>query len=417
MQCPGALITGRRNGYRYRHNETVGTSCEHEHMSTTPDFDLHVVRPSVFLDRWVWIRLAAADKGAPRDVGDAKVLEAVRQAALAGVAFPITSAFYVEGLGTKDPRQREDVARTIASVAFCRSIRSWRVLVRHQMLSALHRLAGRPTFPPTPPEALGVGIFWAFLGMHAPPVVHDSNGPIDPATLPGGRGLIRSMAQWGEFQFLIGAKDEDLDELRKRGYRPEVTIDAGQDRLAWEQTYVGILAANEKLSNQELRIRIQARELMHDHLDLFMATLAEYGLTISQLGFDSEKQPETRRKIAAFADSVPALRIAVDLKQHLFRNASRPWQINDLYDIDAISLAMPYCHAVLVDKMMTDFLNRSRVPQYSGTRVVDSLTDLLDILPELAARAAIMGGDPTGWSWAGPGDAFCLDLPHPSPAA
>lgn len=386
--------------------------------SGEPDFDLHSSRPSVFLDRWVWVRLAKALSGDPKDPDDIKVLESVRQAALAGVAFPITSTFYIEGLGTKSDRHRADLARTIATLAYCRTIRAWRILVGHQMLNALHELVGRPAFRPAPPEPLGVGIIWAYLGEQAAPGIYDADGhPVDPdSVLPGGRSMIRKMAQWGDLEMLTGAVATNIEDLRARGYKAEVTIDAGTDRLAWEQDYKTFLAENEKVSNDELRIRIQARELMHDHWDLFVGTLREYGLTFGHLGFDSEKQPEARNKIVAFADSIPTLRIAVDLKQHLFRNAGRPWQINDLYDIDAISLALPYCHAVLVDGMMTDFLGRSGVARYSGTKVVRRLTDLLDVLPELSSQAAIMGGDPTGWDWAGPGEGFCMELPKPDAA-
>lgn len=383
---------------------------------SAPDFDLHSSRPSVFLDRWVWIRLAKALNGTPQVPDDAKVLEAVRQAGLAGVAFPITSAFYIEGLRTSSERQRADLARTIATLAYCRTIRAWHVLVRHQLLQAMHEHFGRPTFRPTAPEPLGVGIFWAVLGAQAAPGIYNDQGPIDPSILPGGRSTIRKMAQFADMEFLTGARAADLEDLRKRGYRPEVTIEAGNDRLAWEQTYEGILANSDQLSNGELRIRIQARELMHDHWDLFVATLREYGLSLSRLGFDSTRQPETRNRISAFTDAIPTLRIAVDLKQHLFRDARRPWKINDLYDIDAISHALPYGHAVLVDGMMTDFLGRSAVACYSGTRVLRRLTDLLDLLPELSAQATLLGGAPTGWEWAGPGEGFRSELPKPGAA-
>jgi len=35
-----------------------------------PNWDLHINRPSVYLDRWVWIRLARAANGAPQHTSD-----------------------------------------------------------------------------------------------------------------------------------------------------------------------------------------------------------------------------------------------------------------------------------------------------------------------------------------------------------
>lgn len=164
--------------------------------------DLHTSRPSVFLDRWVWIRLARAANGVPKDRSDSAVLELVREAADAGVAFPLTSVYYIESLTTHSARQRLDLARTIASITNCSTLRPRRDLVRHQMLNAMHVHFGRPGFRPAPPEPLGVGVFWAMLGRQVPVVVDGREGPVDPATLPGGVGLLRQMAQAAEVHFL-----------------------------------------------------------------------------------------------------------------------------------------------------------------------------------------------------------------------
>lgn len=45
-------------------------------------------RPTVYLDQWVWIRMAQALVGRPRVAGDDDALEAIRAASAAGVAFP-----------------------------------------------------------------------------------------------------------------------------------------------------------------------------------------------------------------------------------------------------------------------------------------------------------------------------------------
>jgi hypothetical protein len=42
--------------------------------------DLHPARPCVYLDLWVWIRLARAANGEPREASDLRVLAAVQNA-------------------------------------------------------------------------------------------------------------------------------------------------------------------------------------------------------------------------------------------------------------------------------------------------------------------------------------------------
>jgi hypothetical protein len=200
----------------------------------------------------------------------------------------------------------------------------------------MHVHFGRPTFRPPPPEPLGVGAFWAMLGRQVPIKLNGPDGPVDPTTLPGGPGLLRQMAQVAEVQFLAGARDDELDGLRKRGYKPEATIAAGEDRLAWEQAYVELLASADPTSKDELRVRVQAREFIHEYLDLFHELLAEYRLSIDRLGFNIGTSQESRQRIVAFSDDIPTLRLATDLKYHLYRDTNKRWKTNHVYDIDAI---------------------------------------------------------------------------------
>lgn len=71
-----------------------------------PEMGLHTVRPSVYLDQWVWLRLAKADQGEPREESDLAVLAAVRQASDAGVVFPLSSTHYMETSKITDPGKR-----------------------------------------------------------------------------------------------------------------------------------------------------------------------------------------------------------------------------------------------------------------------------------------------------------------------
>jgi hypothetical protein len=107
--------------------------------------DLHPPRPCVYLDQWVWIRLARAAKGEPHADSDLHVLAAVQGAAENGVAFPLSTTHYIETSKITDPRQRRDLARIMASISHCRTLRARKDLLRHQMLHAMHLAFGRPS--------------------------------------------------------------------------------------------------------------------------------------------------------------------------------------------------------------------------------------------------------------------------------
>jgi hypothetical protein len=74
-------------------------------------------RPTAYLDLWVWIRLARAAAGKPDAPGDPDLLEALVDAADAGVAFPLSWTHYIETQSIKNRRQRKDVADVMASIS------------------------------------------------------------------------------------------------------------------------------------------------------------------------------------------------------------------------------------------------------------------------------------------------------------
>ena len=118
------------------------------------------------------------------------------------------------------------------------------------------------------------------------------------------------------------------------------------------------------------------------------------------------------------------MRIATDLKVELFRDTTTTWTMSAISDIDAVSLAVPYCQVVVPDKQMAHFLTTSHAGERNQTQIVRKLTDLPDLLPDLTSAARAAGGDMTGWDWAGRGDGFCLDMsdllasqPNQPPAA
>ena len=67
----------------------------------------------MYLDQWVWIKLAQADNG----TGSAEMesaLQELRKAAASGVAFPLSGTHYSETLAITDPQQWLKIARTVA---------------------------------------------------------------------------------------------------------------------------------------------------------------------------------------------------------------------------------------------------------------------------------------------------------------
>ncbi len=62
------------------------------------------------------------------------------------------------------------------------------------------------------------------------------------------------------------------------------------------------------------------------------------------------------------------------------RNPQFRWQSNDIFDIDALSVAVAYCDLVVTDKQAANALRRGRVPERLGSQVFTNLDELADVL-------------------------------------
>ena len=364
-------------------------------------------RPTVYLDQWVWIRLARAAAGKSDASGDPDLLDALVDAANAGVAFPLSWTHYIETQSIKNPRQRKDVADVMASISHFRSLRSRTDLLRNQLLIAMHDEFGRPTFRPQKLDPLGVGVHWVFEGVEKTLQVYNLDGNVVDSEVLTRERRIRA-TQWFEYQVMAGPREDEVAVLRERyGYKPEATEEEGLRRLQWEQEFVGLLQETPPEDPAELRVWVQAREVTHEHLELLTKVFKEYGLSTRVLdgGFGDDRPQERREFISGFFDRLPSVRVAVDLKLAVHRNNQRGWAQNDVYDTDAMSIAVPYCAVVVADKAVADALGRMKASERHGTLVTPKLDELAELLPQMVKDARDLA-DPSGWDALCPGVGF-----------
>ena len=106
-----------------------------------------------------------------------------------------------------------------------------------------------------------------------------------------------------------------------------------------------------------------------------------------------------------FWAAMPQVQVAISIKTRYHRNTARVWTTNDISDIDAMSIAYPYCDAVFTDRearaAMADTRELRRFGTYLPQRP-DELTAWLDDLPLVADPSALVphpiGSNPKGGS-------------------
>ena len=372
-------------------------------MAWPPRFKLS--RPTVYLDQWVWIRLANASLGKPQRSDDLRVLEAVRGAAARGVCFPLSRTHYEETTRVRSAKQRRALADVMAPISQMQTFRGHSSLLRHQFLVALHETVGRPTFRPPEPQVIGVGVHWAFTGVQAFTKVVDPNGRV-LQSVDG--AWLRHLNQYGEAALLAGPMPDELPSLLELGYvMPQELEKREGSRVEYEEWLTHRLADQPK-DIDELRAVVMAREVEHEYSRLLGELFAEYRVTYATIAGGSTGMA-MRAKAIAFTERVPTARISVDLKVEVFRNRNRRWSWNMLRDIDALSIAVPYCHLVVADRDATALLRRTGADKLYDT----IMTASLDAVPEYLERLSDVATDTTnGWDILGPDDGcYHLDAP------
>ncbi len=149
------------------------------------------------------------------------------------------------------------------------------------------------------------------------------------------------------------------------GYRAHREVQQARaiDETRWMQERVrDVVAANE----------------VYNYLNEKIAGVIEDRITFAEL---LPELNDARR----FTDGMPSTRVAITVKTHYHRNGRHRWRDNDMYDVDMISVAVPYCDAVYTDKAVRNALvSNDDVEILFGTfmpRRPEQLTDWLRSRP------------------------------------
>lgn len=330
----------------------------------------------VYLDLKDWINLARCVQSLTAPAGYGELLASARAAREADVAlFPLSGTHYMEMSGLADPRQRADIAGVMEELSGFRVLLGRQTLMRLEIESALDAAGAPAAGQVAALPLIGYSAGWAF-GMRGGLRVRDGNGN-DITDQVREEGWYIEAAAQVERQLLAGPSDEEADMLRREyGYRPESSWETAERRAQQERELVQRLDAEPVWRRGRLRDVISARELSLEWIDTLTEATMSRGTSIGAVAGG-------REEIRGFADALPSNFVAITLKTAYHRNAQTVWQVNDIHDIDALSVAVPYCDAVLTDKAARSALVGAKVDRRFGTflpRMPAELTDWLNDL-------------------------------------
>jgi hypothetical protein len=96
---------------------------------------------------------------------------------------------------------------------------------------------------------------------------------------------------------------------------------------------------------------------------------------------------------------MPSTDVSIALKAAWHQNGQRTWTMNDIYDIDALALATPYCDVVVTEKACHHILSTAKMNERMNTSLLYRLRlmatsfalDPLSLIPVIPFYAEIQG--------------------------
>jgi hypothetical protein len=131
--------------------------------------------------------------------------------------------------------------------------------------------------------------------------------------------------------------------MRARGWKPDAAILVAEERAQQERDQAQRFDADDKWCRGRIREVVLARELLVELFQKLLDALQARNLTMDLLNGDRER---ARRLVR----SMPSSEVATELKVSAHCNRQTKWTSNDMIDIDAMSLAVPYCDVVVTEK-------------------------------------------------------------------
>ncbi len=338
----------------------------------------------VYMDLNHWIGLAKAGTG-HRDGARYEPLLKLARALVASDAatFPLSAQHYMEMSAISDPCQRHDIASVMKELSSFRTLLCRSATMRLEVEAALDVHLRRDPAWWSPLEAIGTGFGHAF-GINGKLRIGNSQGFEDVdvrSSWPGGPAandaLLDEMQLEGEWRILRGPLDDDLEQLAELGYMPDSARAIQVNRAQQEVEQVARFNEDPKWRRGRIRDVIRARYVAVELFEFLHEGLYSRDSTIDEIF------PGNREVPRSFVDAMPSGDVHITLQVEAHRNPEAPWAPNDIFDIDALSIAVPFCDVVATDRRRARDLNTSGCAERLGTKVVSRPEELMAILEQI----------------------------------
>nr|MDT0664466.1 hypothetical protein [Micromonospora sp. DSM 115978] len=255
---------------------------------------------------------------------------------------------------------------------------SWSRVAKLEVEAALDSIDGGGGIPIVPRPLIGSGIGHAFdLGRL---ILRDKTTGADVTETERDRiGHVEFDEMMAEANLemdrgvLAGPTDAEETALRSRGWAPEEVHAYTERRARQEREQAARFdERSPKWRKGRTRDFVSVIELLGEYK--IQDSMARRGpVFAAMISKDLSLIPNLVR-------SIPSAEVWIGLKTAMHRDANRRWTTNDIHDLDALALAVPYCDVVVTEASAHTLLTAAHLDRRMGTVILRRPTELVQQL-------------------------------------
>jgi len=283
--------------------------------------------------------------------------------------FPLSSNHYYENHKQRDIRRRHHMASVMAGISQYATIASLERIIPGELDNALRARFGRPQFT-RQVIPFGSGVEHAF------------GQPKSVLPIPDGLDPALEQRIYAATQFAMLGGDTASLGIPPSQLPSMVTVFDESFRSSRQR--LNDLAVSGRLARSEV-VREVAAGVLYDIIDPLGEAL-QYA-DISWKEFEAMGESGW----IEFLHDLPSRDVDLELLQLRHRNPQKAWDANDLADVSALAIAVPYCDVVVTERLWTDLIKRAKLDKKYNTVVFAQLNDLISLL--VSDTVASTGGE------------------------
>lgn len=320
----------------------------------------------VYLDQNKWIDLARARTGHPKGQPFVDTYHRLCALQKAGKAsFPLSGAHYFETHTQGDESRRRDLATTMVELSNFDAIAPPQAIVPWEIECALIDVFGLDAERPSI-EIFGRGANHVFASNISH---YESPDEWEGVRLDPEMRAVLNLAGSVMMEYSILAD-----------------VNHGQSKVRLELNK-HMRLTGDKFAQGQREVRERLDEVGHHRMGNMMVGTALRDIIdpLAQVAARLGIEPDVlfgsgRDKLVQLVKGMPSRWVEAELRRVRQANPQKDWEGNDLNDVTALSIAVPYCDLVVTERSWSGMINTRKISRPFETRVLRDLRELPDLL-------------------------------------